>query len=176
MDMQRMAQAYAAGAHAAVGQRRKYTGRPYIEHPIAVAGLVASVGGCDGVLEAALLHDVIEDTKVTADDLRRSFGEQVAQWVLEVTDVSRPEDGNRALRKAIDLQHIAKASYEGKTIKLADLIDNTSTIVKYDPEFARVYMREKKALLEVLKDGNETLFHRASRIVEDYFRNEGASD
>lgn len=175
MEPVRMAQAYAAGAHAAVGQQRKYTNAPYIEHPIAVSNLVWQAGGSHEMIQAALLHDVIEDTKVTADDLRRCFTNNVVKWVLEVTDVSRPEDGNRAARKAIDRQNIAKASYEGKTIKLADLIDNTSTIVKHDPDFARIYMREKKALLEVLQDGNETLFLRASKIVEDYFRNEGAT-
>lgn len=69
-----------------------------------------------------------------------------------LTDVSRPEDGNRAARKKLDREHLAKATPEVKTIKLADLIHNTESIVAHDPKFAEVYLEEKRALLSVLKD------------------------
>jgi hypothetical protein len=78
-----------------------------------------------------------------------------------LTDVSRPEDGNRAARKAIDLAHTAKASPAAKTIKLADLIDNTRSIVERDPDFAKVYLQEKARLLEVLQEGDPTLMAMA---------------
>lgn len=158
---------FAAAAHD--GQRRKYTGEPYILHPIAVARLVESVGLDEEVVAAALLHDVIEDTQFGYVDIWARFGQRVADLVNEVTDVSKPSDGNRAVRKALDREHLAKASPEGMSIKLADLIDNTKSITIHDPDFARVYMREKKALISLLRAGNVTLFVQAEKLVLDFF-------
>ena len=93
--------------------------------------------------------------------------------MLEVTDVSKKEDGNRAVRKHIDLMHLANASPEGQTIKLADLIDNTESITKYDPGFAYKYMREKRDLLQVLTRGDYRLYEIASKTVADYFSEHG---
>ena len=166
------ARAFAAGAHAAIGQTRKYTGRPYVEHPIAVAEIVLNIGCSEEVAAAALLHDVVEDTAVTPDIVQAAFGLRVRELVEEVTDVSRPEDGNRARRKAMDREHLAKASPEGQTIKLADMIDNSRSIARHDPDFARVYMREKRALLEVLTQGDARLLHHARSIVSAYFESE----
>ena len=151
-------------------QRRKYTDDPYIRHPCRVAGLVRIYLGNDSeVIAAALLHDVIEDTSVTLAQLELFFSDRVVRLVQQLTDVSRPEDGNRAVRKELDRQHIAKASPEAKTIKLADLIDNAHSIVEFDPSFAKVFMKEKAALLEVLTEGNERLLHEARAIVADYY-------
>lgn len=155
------ARAFAAASHAAVGQRRKYTGEAYIVHPIEVSAIVSSVTGSPGMRAAALLHDVLEDTQVTAELIEAEFGLYVRQLVEEVTDVSRPEDGNREVRKAKDREHLASASSAGQTIKLADLISNTSSIVQHDPEFARVYLLEKHALLGVLTKGDTRLQYRA---------------
>lgn len=143
------------------GQTRKYTGEPYINHPIAVATLVESVGGNSRMLMAALLHDTIEDCGVTPDELRRKFGLEVAQLVTELTDASKKSDGNREKRKAIDREHYSRASVDAKTIKLADLIDNTFSITEHDPKFADVYMMEKKLLLPNLSDGNSRLYQMA---------------
>ena len=151
-------------------QRRKYTNEPYIVHPFAVAGLVASVTEDDDMIIAALLHDVVEDSPMEVKTIRGIFGVRIAQMVEDLTDVSRPADGNRAKRRAIDREHSAKASPEAKTIKLADLIDNTKSICAFDPEFAKVYMPEKKALLEVLRDGGDPmLFSLADNLVKKYF-------
>jgi (p)ppGpp synthase/HD superfamily hydrolase len=159
---------YAKEAHG--DQKRKYTGEPYINHPVAVARIVATVTeGCSEIA-AALLHDVIEDTDRTYEDIRDAgFGFPVADLVREVSDVSKPEDGNRAARKEIDRRHLSEASKSGQTIKLADLIHNTTSICKYDPEFAAVYMKEKKLLLEVLTKGNAALYDRAQRLVDGYY-------
>jgi hypothetical protein len=78
-----------------------------------------------------------------------------------LTDVSAAADGNRAVRKAIDLAHTAKACADAKTIKLADLLSNTASIVEHDPGFARVYLKEKSAMLAVMTDGDATLLARA---------------
>ena len=90
--------------------------------------------------------------------------------MLELTDVSKPEDGNRATRKALDCEHLAQASNRGKTIKLADLIHNSESICQYDNGFAKVYMKEKAALLKVLVGGDEQLYQDAFNIVAEYYQ------
>ena len=148
---------FASAAHAAVGQRRKYTDEPYIVHPIAVAAIVATISDDPRMRAAALLHDVVEDTAVTIEDIRHHFGGWIADRVGELTDVSRPGDGNRRIRKTIDREHSASASAEGQTIKVADLIDNSRTITAHDPDFAIVYMREKRMLLDALTKADARL-------------------
>lgn len=159
------AKVFCLASHASVGQLRKYTGEPYHLHPFEVADTVADTEYCtEEMIVAALLHDVVEDTQVSLDVIARQFGLVVAAYVEQLTDVSKPEDGNRAARKAIDLAHTAKASPQAKTIKLADLISNSRSIVERDPEFAKVYLAEKRALLEVLKEGDPTLYRIAYNI------------
>lgn len=158
--------AFAERAHR--GQLRRYTAEPYIVHPLEVAGLVASVTQDEDTVIAALFHDVVEDTLIGLDVIRRAFGDRVAQLVHEVTDISRPEHGNRATRKAMDNEHLALASDAGKTIKLADLISNTQSIVQHDPGFAKVYMTEKGVLLPLLKGGDPRLYVRAQAMVESF--------
>ena len=155
------------------GQVRKYTGEPYIVHPIEVAQIVRSVTTNTQMIAAALLHDVVEDTYVTNEVILAFFGHTVAELVQMLTDVSKLEDGNRRVRKELDRQHIAAASPAAKTIKLADLISNTANIVKHDEHFAKVYMREKKALLEVLTEGDPQLYAMAEGIVKTYYTNNG---
>mgnify|MGYP003624998870 FL=1 len=104
-------------------------------------------------------------------DIEDEFGPRVASMVDDLTDVSKPEDGNRAVRKELDRQHTAKASPDAQTVKLADLISNSTSIVRDDPSFAKVYMKEKAALLEVLTEGNVILFKQASDMVASYFNN-----
>jgi (p)ppGpp synthase/HD superfamily hydrolase len=143
-----LARTFASRAHR--GQVRKYTGEPYINHPVEVADIVRRHNGSPEMIAAALLHDVVEDTDVTLDNIRSEFGESVANLVADLTDVSHPEDGNRATRKAMDREHTAQASAAAMVIKAADLISNTSSIVEHDPSFARVYLKEKRALLDVM--------------------------
>jgi (p)ppGpp synthase/HD superfamily hydrolase len=154
------ARVFATAAHAAVKQLRKYTNEPYINHPQAVVQLVTSVPHTPEMLAAAWLHDVVEDTGVDQNLIFKEFGPVVADLVWWMTDPSKPEDGNRAKRKALDLQHLAEAPSPAQTIKLADLIDNTKSIVERDPDFAKVYLKEKAALLEVLTRGDPTLMKK----------------
>ena len=166
MDIVRKAQVYAMAAHASVKQVRKYTGEPYIVHPAEVASIVASVpGSTPDMVAAAWLHDVIEDTGCTFTDVHMAFGIDIATMVNWLTDVSRPEDGNRATRKRIDREHTAQAPAEVQTIKLADLISNSRSIMAHDPEFARVYLEEKRLLLAVMTKGDPGLHAEASRYV-----------
>jgi (p)ppGpp synthase/HD superfamily hydrolase len=150
---------------------RKYTGEPYYVHTEAVAQILLDHGAPDEVVAAALLHDVIEDTIVTEAVLLREFGITVTSLVMEVTEVSRPRDGNRAKRKRMDRDHYAAGSYWGQSIKLADLIDNTKSITAADPDFSVVYMQEKAALLKVLTKGDRNLHVEAQKQVSDYYLN-----
>ena len=153
-------------AHASIDQRRKYTNEPYIVHPRSVAAIVSSVTVEASMICAAWLHDVVEDTPVSLDEIKVEFGVTVADLVDELTDVSRPTDGKRATRVAIDRAHTAQASPQGKTIKLADVIDNLSGIERADIHFARKYIREKEHLLDVLGEGDQTLFKRAAKLIK----------
>jgi (p)ppGpp synthase/HD superfamily hydrolase len=160
---------FASKAHE--GQMRKYTGEPYMIHPMQVAKLVEQVVGDEEkeMIAAALLHDVVEDTDTTIEQIEELFGERVASLVSDLTDISKPEDGNRAVRKMIDRQHSASASPSAKTIKLADLINNSDSILKYDHNFSKVYMKEKRELVKVLKEGDPLLFAMATDILNNYF-------
>ena len=89
---------FATRAHE--GQVRKYTAIPYIHHPSEVMGIVSTVEHDDAMLAAALLHDVVEDTDRTVDNIRDEFGDDVAELVSVLTDVSTMADGNRKTRKA----------------------------------------------------------------------------
>ena len=158
---------FATNAHE--GQMRRYTDVPYIIHPLSVAFIVASVNYDPDVIAAALLHDILEDTKTTVDDLLNFVGGRITEFVLDVTDVSKPHDGNRKLRKEIDREHIAAGAPESKTIKLADLIDNVPTIIKYDEGFAKTYVEEKKKLLPYLVEGDAKLYREAEGIISNYY-------
>ena len=152
---------FATKAHG--DQKRKYTEDPYIVHPIAVAEIVKTVPHTDAMIAAALLHDVVEDTPVTIEQIKDKFGSEVAELVGWLTDISRPENGNRKTRKSLDRDHSANAPAEAQTIKLADLIHNTKSIEKHDPHFWKVYKQEKIALLDVLTKGDRSLMHIAQQ-------------
>ncbi len=170
MTLPNHALVWATCAHAEMNQVRKYTGEPYITHPIAVMMILKNLADetdavvTDEMLAAALLHDVIEDTFRNYVEVRRSFGETVANMVLELTD---QEQGNRATRKFFAKQRLSMASADVQTIKLADLIDNTSSIVEHDPKFAATYLAEKRDLLTVLTKGNAHLRMVARQQVDD---------
>ena len=166
---------YATRAHQRIDQRRKYSKQPYHVHLQAVARLVASVSDDEEAIAAAWLHDTVEDTPATLEDIEENFGQSVAELVEELTDVSKPSDGNRAKRKAIDRSYIAQASPRAKTVKLADLIDNCRDITRHDKRFARVYLVEMGALLEVLGDGDETLYQQASGLYARHMQKLGLS-
>lgn len=158
---------FAAGAHCAMSQRRKYTGEPYIVHPFEVMTMVGKTpGATDEMMMAAALHDTVEDTGVTLADIEMNFGAVVAKLVEECTDVAKQGDGRRrALRVAINRAHAAKASPEAQTIKLADIISNCQDVAQSDPDFAVTYLDEKRLALEVLTKGDKALHRRAQILV-----------
>ena len=136
---------FARRAHA--GQVRKYTGNPYTDHLAEVAGIVATVDSTPESIAVAWLHDCREDQGVTGFEIEELFGIRVAVGVALLSDF---ETGNRAERKAAGRVRLASAPGWVQTIKCADLISNTSSIVMHDPKFAVTYLEEKRLLLDVM--------------------------
>jgi (p)ppGpp synthase/HD superfamily hydrolase len=160
--MEEEALEFAAKAHG--DQKRKYTEELYIEHPKRVAETVRSVPHSPEMICAAYLHDVAEDTPVTLEDIEKKFGGTVAGLVEELTDEYVKENYqhlNRRKRKKKEVERQAEISPEAKTIKLADVIDNTRDIVKNDKNFAQRYVPEMEALTEALQGGDFKLLMRA---------------
>ncbi|HYA07749.1 MAG TPA: HD domain-containing protein [Xanthobacteraceae bacterium] len=167
MNIVDKARTFALAAHAAINQRRKYTGEPYITHPAAVVNtLYFSEIYDEATIAAAWLHDVVEDTKVSDGTILAAFGLDVWATVCDLTDT---ETGNRETRKRLARERLAAADKRVQDIKVADLIDNAASIIKHDPAFAKVYMREKHDLLAVLTKADPGLRAVAQKIVDDYF-------
>jgi len=143
---------FAREVHA--NQRRKYTGNPYSDHLAEVAGIVAAVGGDYHSIAVAWLHDTVEDQGVRLQTLDCRFGAWVMRGVQLLSDL---ETGNRAERKAASRIRLAAAPDWIQTIKVADLISNTSSIVEHDPKFAVTYLEEKRLLLDVLTKADPRL-------------------
>lgn len=114
-------------------QRRKDAdASPYINHPLALASVLAVEGGVESpdVICAALLHDTVEDTETTADELMAVFGAKVTGIVLEVTD---DKSLDKAVRKEEQVRHAPHISQEAKLVKLADKICNLRDILASPP-------------------------------------------
>ena len=114
-------------------QRRKdVDASPYINHPIAVAHLLADAGGVTDLLTlmAAVLHDTIEDTETTPSELEQQFGETVRKVVEEMTD---DKTLDKAVRKQLQIEHAPKLSRRAKSIKIADKIANVEDVAGAPP-------------------------------------------
>lgn len=141
-------------------QRRKYTGNPYTDHLAEVAGIAMTCGWHypevhpDQFMAVCFLHDSVEDQGVTRDDLYARFGSVVTSGVLMLSDM---ETGNRAERKAQSRHRLAAAPAWVQTIKCADLISNTSSIVMHDPKFAVTYLEETRLMLDVMTKADRRL-------------------
>lgn len=115
-------------------QRRKdQEASPYINHPLALANLLCNeVDGIDDrtVVIGAILHDTIEDTATTKEEVAGLFGDQVAELVMEVTD---DKTLPKAERKRLQIEHAPDMSYKAKLIKLADKICNLRDMANSPP-------------------------------------------
>lgn len=160
---------FATEAHK--NQFRKFDGTPYITHPLAVMGMMTELTMEPTVLAASVLHDTVEDCKdVTLEVIHERFGEVVAGYVFYVTEKSKKSDGNRAVRKEIDLNHYSKGSDVSQNIKVLDMIHNIPSMVLYDPDFAEVYIKEKKNLLTALTKSDNMIWNRANNIIDRLLR------
>jgi guanosine-3',5'-bis(diphosphate) 3'-pyrophosphohydrolase len=126
-------EALAFAAHKHRDQRRKDpAASPYINHPIALANVLVNEGGVtdEEVLAAALLHDTVEDTATTSEELEEVFGARIARIVAEVTDDKALP---KAERKRLQVEHAAQLSPEAKLVKLADKICNLRDVAERPP-------------------------------------------
>lgn len=120
-------------AHKHQTQRRKdVDASPYINHPIEVATILATRGGVTDLptLIAAVLHDTIEDTQTTPEELEARFGPEVRSLVLEVTDDKRLP---KLERKRLQIEHAPLRSPKAKLIKLGDKIANVRDVTHFPP-------------------------------------------
>ena len=125
--------ALAFAAHKHRDQRRKDPeASPYINHPIALADVLVNEGGVTDVevLCAALLHDTVEDTATTHEELAAAFGARVARIVAEVTD---DKTLSKSERKRLQVEHAGGLSAEAKLVKLADKICNLRDVAERAP-------------------------------------------
>jgi guanosine-3',5'-bis(diphosphate) 3'-pyrophosphohydrolase len=144
------------------GQRRKDVDKtPYINHPIMVVNLLANVGRISDIdtLQAGMLHDTIEDTDTTADELEEHFGYEVRSLVLEVTDdksLKKPE------RKRLQVEHAPHLSPGAKCIKIADKIANLTDLLnappaKWPEERMRQYVVWSRQVVDGCRGHNRSL-------------------
>ena len=170
-DIALILKAASFAAHKHRDQRRKdEDATPYINHPLALACLLADEAGITDaeVLAAALLHDTIEDTLTTADELRAAFGERITSIVEEVTDDKSIPD--KAERKRLQEITAPKKSREAKLVKLADKTCNLRDLATTPPpdwDLARRreyfdWARRVVAGLRGTHAGLEALFDRAA--------------
>lgn len=164
-----MIRSLASAAHKHRDQRRKdVEASPYINHPIALAGVLALEAGVEdeAILAAAVLHDTIEDTVTTAEELGEEFGPEIMAMVLEVTD---DKTLPKAERKRLQVEHAGHVSRGAKLIKLADKICNlrdiaTSPPVGWSLERRRKYFDWAKSVVDRVRgthEGLEQLFDAA---------------
>lgn len=132
MDQFSQALKFATDKHQ--GQTRKNKDKtPYIEHPIRVSKLIEDIGHVNdkNVLIAALLHDTLEDTKTTREEIKNTFSEEILNIVLEVTD---DKTLSRMVRKQKQIEHAKHISNKAKLIKLGDKISNLEDTLNDPPE------------------------------------------
>lgn len=122
---------FAVKAHADTERRGK--GFPYIVHPMEAVEIVATMTPDQELLAAAILHDTVEDTDVTADDIRAEFGDRVASVVISESDeivAGVSEEDSWRGRKQAAIDRLAKASLESKMVALGDKLSNMRAICR----------------------------------------------
>lgn len=167
---------FATKAHE--GQYRKGTQTPYILHPLETAAIVATLTNDEEVISAALLHDVIEDTAVTGEEIREAFGERVYSLVMSESENKRegvPAEISWKTRKSETLDHLKDAPLEVKMITLGDKLSNIRAISRDyatfgDALWQRFNQKEKREHAWYYKNIAECLYKlSATPAFEEYF-------
>jgi (p)ppGpp synthase/HD superfamily hydrolase len=155
------------------GQIRLHDRQPYIAHLDGVAAILADYGHRQPeVIAAAYLHDTLEKSETTLDELMTNFGEPVAELVYWLTDSERGSDSAKLMQSA---WRLARAPLNAKLVKLADIIDNGTAITHHNPDAAPAFMHEKQVLLKKMADveGERVLrlpiFQRAAIVINAIF-------
>lgn len=134
-------------------QKRKYTGRPYVEHPGRVAMQLCLLGEPVESVCAGWLHDVLEDTDCSKDEILEATNARVLQLVEELTNPSKQYPTlRREDRKKMDREHLMKVSFEAKIIKMVDRIDNLREMGDAPADFRRLYAGESVKLANAIGD------------------------
>ncbi|MGZ4650227.1 MAG: RelA/SpoT family protein [Kineosporiaceae bacterium] len=145
-DLSLIEKAFAVAATAHAGQKRR-SGDPYITHPVAVAGILAELGMTPPTLAAALLHDTVEDTPYTLEQLRKDFGDEVAMLVDGVTKLDKVTYGDAAQAETVRKMVVAMSrDIRVLVIKLADRLHNARTW-RYVPQASAA--RKARETLEI---------------------------
>ena len=156
---------FAVRAHA--GTERRGKGFPYIVHPMEAMAIASTMTADQEILAAAALHDVVEDTEMTLEDLRKEFGDRIARLVDTESDRTDPSLDWRA-RKEESLRRLKGASYEEKIVALGDKLSNMRAIARDYSSLGEVFwdrfrIKEKSvhgwryhALLDALSELSDT--------------------
>jgi len=162
-DLANAARLFANGGHQRIAAHRNPSLQSPELHLKSVAQIVSSVTRDDATIAAAWLHDIVEDTSVTIDEVERMLGTKVAKIVGELSGAIRPGRANRAARFALQKNHFAGVSAAAKTVKIADLIDTTRDLHKNDPASFGEYAAQANELAQVLDGGDARLLSRLKR-------------
>ena len=122
---------FAVRAHA--GTERRGKGYPYIVHPLEAVGIVATMTSDQELLAAAALHDTVEDTDVTLDQIRAGFGDRVAALVADESDempAGVSEEDSWHARKQAAIERLSRASRDAKMVALGDKLSNMRAIAR----------------------------------------------
>lgn len=122
---------FAVKAHA--GTERRGKGFPYIVHPMEAVEIVATITPDQELLAAAALHDVVEDTDVSADEIRREFGDRIADLVVAESDVfvdGVSEEDSWHARKQAAMDRLAAAPHDAKIVAMGDKLSNMRAIAR----------------------------------------------
>jgi (p)ppGpp synthase/HD superfamily hydrolase len=152
-------------------KRKGNDAAPYINHPLEVANLLAKIGKVEDtdVLSAAILHDTVEDTETTKEEISELFGENVAKMVMEVTDdKSLP----KAERKQLQIEHAPHLSDGAKQVKLGDKISNIRDVLENPPdgwsdERRREYIEWGEKVVAGLRGANKNLENHFDELVAE---------
>lgn len=160
-------------------QVRKYTGLPYWTHLFSVAQIVSEFIPDGLTTEAAICHDLYEDTKYSESDLMKKLKEigyvadereLIGLYVFELTDYYTSEkfpELNRKDRKERESKRMGEISQSSQSVKYADIIDNTTSIVTHDPGFARIYLQEIRDNLNHMRSGDINLLIKCCSVYQE---------
>lgn len=174
---------FAVRAHA--GTERRGKGFPYIVHPLEAVGIVATMTSDQELLSAAVLHDTVEDTDITLEQIRAEFGNRIASLVATETDMSVGEmnlEKNWRIRKQAAIDRLASASRDAKIVALGDKLSNMRAIardysIQGDALWNLFRVKERKdhewhyrGLVSALSELNDTFAYKEfSQLVDEVF-------
>ena len=176
---------FAVNAHS--GAKRKGSDMPYILHPLEVMTIVASMTDDEDVMAAAVLHDTVEDTPITLNDITAKFGIRIADLVEYESENKRedePPEKTWKIRKQESIDHLRTASREAKMICLGDKLSNLRQIErnhavsgeaiweKFNQKDSKQHLWYYSSLFEIIKDEylDDVLTEEYKKLLETVFK------